>query len=190
MKKIIRFFNYPFGINSGMIRNHITCQSNTANPGTVFKILESVLPAQLICNNVVVKRISRRYRTYISCKMFYFTRCAAPLPYPYQPQSVKIPINQHVQLLIGNLVKPFNFPFVFFRQLMQPDINIFCDHYNLRNPVCIFRKLFIFKIKMLFILRKFFFCRQFFPDESESFQLIIVGWNGRSTFFTTTVRNK
>ena len=127
-----------------MVRDHVARHADAALPRARAKVAERVPPAELVRYLVIVEAVRARRRFGVPAYLLDARARLRAFPKPDEPESGKARAREGVELLVRYLVEPLDLAPVFFRELVEPYEGAFRHEDDVRHPVAVGAKPFIF----------------------------------------------
>ena len=112
--KYIGLFDNPFCIHARVVGNHVACKTDAPLPQSCTQICQRIPAAQIVGNFIIKEGVGTCRGFGVSANLLDSLACVTSLPKTDEPKPGKSLVAQHVQFLIGNLVKAGNVAVVFF----------------------------------------------------------------------------
>ena len=142
----VRVLDHPAGIDAGVIRHHIACQSYTTAAGTLTEARQRFPPTKISGHFIVIQRVGRSDGIRIPADLLDPLGCGGTLPQPYQPEAGEPPGRQSVKFRVRHLIKTGDGEPEGTAQLIKPDVDHLGHHDHMGHPAGIGREVFIFGI--------------------------------------------
>ncbi len=118
-----------------MVGNHVAGQPDAPFQAARFQGRQGLVAAEVVGHGVIVQGVGRGDRLGVAHDLLDLLRGPGALPEADQPQRGEAPAGQPVELLGRNLIEAGEVAAVFFRQLVEPDVDRFGDQDDFRHPV-------------------------------------------------------
>jgi len=136
----------PAGIETGVVRDHVTGQADPPLAAALFQVTERLFPPQVVGDDVVVEGVGGRDGIGVAGDLLDLLGSGRALPESDEPEGGEPPAGEDVQFLVRHLVEAVDGALVLAGELVEPDVGHLGEHHHVGHPVGIGGEPFVLRV--------------------------------------------